>query len=49
LITGQPEAATAVLESHIKRSVKPFIEIWEQLGEIPEAMLPSYMTRALQR
>jgi DNA-binding GntR family transcriptional regulator len=49
LIAGQPKAATAVLESHIKRSVKPFIEIWEQLGEIPEAMLPSYMARAFQR
>jgi DNA-binding GntR family transcriptional regulator len=46
LITGQLEAAAAVLESHIRHSLRPSMEIWEQLGEIPETMLPSYMTPA---
>jgi DNA-binding GntR family transcriptional regulator len=46
LIAGQLEAAAATLESHIKRSLKPSMEIWEQLGEIPQTMLPSYMTQA---
>jgi DNA-binding GntR family transcriptional regulator len=49
LITGQLEAAAATLESHIRRSLQPSIDIWESLGEIPQNMLPAYMMSVSRR
>jgi len=49
LIAGQLEAAAAALEGHIRRSLRPSVEIWESLGEIPQDMLPPYMMPVSRR
>jgi DNA-binding GntR family transcriptional regulator len=49
LMVGRLEPAASLLESHIKRALQTSIGIWEQLGDIPEEMLPNYMTPMTQR
>jgi DNA-binding GntR family transcriptional regulator len=44
LIALRLDPAAALLESHIRRSLVPSMQIWENLKEIPADMLPSYMT-----
>lgn len=45
LIAGDSAGAAAVLEAHLRRSVEPTIELWHQLGEVPETIGQAYLTR----